>query len=137
VSGGDRTLKKIHGDEITTGPTGLYTPTLNSDKSPYWYLGTIGDFIWWDVTIEIYAAPDTIYLSNKIDMTNERLIGAVELPYIVMIGYDINFNHGGNYVWTDDKGRYTLKFSMGVFSDQIFGEIHYPGFGAPRSVTAL
>jgi len=140
---GEKTFTNPFGDERTTDPTGLYTHTtyyVDEFIHGNWgsTLGSEGEFIWWDVTIEIYSKPNKVYSFGgafiyQREMPNE--IADELYMWISQTGYN-NANWQPVFT-TDDKGRATLTFSIGVFSDQVYAGFNAYEWGDPKTVTKL
>ena len=62
----ERTLSSYYHGDITVGPTGEYTLLMRNPSDTSGFFSTLGhtegiDYLWWDVTIDIYAKPNTLY----------------------------------------------------------------------------
>ena len=141
ISTEEKTLTDVYGDQVVTGPTGLYSYSYIYSGTNYiasgGNLGSTGSFIWWDVQIEIYGKPNELYLypiyfahQREPPNTLEGVQGFIRV-------WNLGYNNMIGPSYTDDKGRLTLTFSLGVFSDEIFGAVDLPGLGAPKSVTFI
>jgi len=139
-----KTLKHLYnGTTVTTAPTGIYTDIEYTKGYDFPVNNTLGDgeqYMWWDVTVEIYAAPN-IYFGNGTfkfvhdhlkphNITDERFI-----KYGWYASHTVIGGVGGH--WTDDKGRATITFTIGVYADQVYAGFISSIWGEPRTVTKL
>ena len=137
----DKTLKHYKNGYAVFSPTGLYTQmsypgTINSWSDQY--LGDDGSFIWWDVTIEIYAEPNKAYgFGGGFVCQRNHPNNISDLLYICTNGLDYNDQSYPSIFITDSKGRATLTFPVGVFSDQVYAGFIAHNWGEPKTVTKL
>jgi len=149
ISTEQKTLYRYNQPDITIDPTGRYT-YLHTHSNSYGYsstggsLGDDGNYVWWDITIEIYSKPNTNYNVDSIffkylrehpdDILYDAYMRTITINYT---NFNVDHSIGSQLVKTNDKGRFTLTFSIGVHSDQVMSDIDFIAFGAPRSVTFI
>ena len=143
----ERTLSSLFHGDITVSPTGEHTSIMKNLSDIYSLLPTLGhregvDYLWWDVTIDIYAKPNTVYHIQRVAFLSSAVTDHwyTDEPWLIPSGNYNNYNFSKityGAITTDNNGRYTLTFSIGVQSDEIMTDVFIYGFGAPRSITKI